>query len=132
MEFEFESFVNKLQRFFTDLRNENPNCIILTGDFNCRSPQWWSDDENTPLPQGTALDELMETNNVYQLIDEPTNVRTQGMSCIDLIVTDQPNMFVEYGVHPSLDPHCKHQIIFGKINVSLPSPPPYKRTIWLL
>ena len=52
------------------------------------------------------------------------------MSCIDLIVTDQPNIFVDYGVHPSLDPHCKHQITFGKINVSVPSPPPYKRTIW--
>ena len=56
----------------------------------------------------------METINVYQLIDEPTNVRTQGMSCIDLIVTDQPNMFVDYGVHPPLDPHCEHKIIFGK------------------
>ena len=77
-----------------------------------------------------SLDELMETNNVYQLIDEPTNVRTQGMSCIDLVVTDQPNMFVDYGVHPSLDPHCEHQIVFGKINISVPSPPPYKRTIW--
>ena len=125
---QFETFINNLQRFFSDLRNENPNCIILTGDFNCRSSQWWSDDEDTP--QGTALDELMETNNVYQLIDEPTNIRTQGMSCIDLIVTDQPNMFVDYGVHPSLDPHCEHQIVFGKINVSVPSPPPYKRTIW--
>ena len=84
----------------------------------------------TPPPQCTALDELMESNNVYQLIDEPTNVSAQGMSCIDLIVTDQPNMFVDYGVHPSLDPHCEHQVIFGKINVSVPSPPPYKRTIW--
>jgi len=72
----------------------------------------------------------METNNVYQLIDQPTNVRTKGMSCIDLVVTDQPNMLVDYGVHPSLDPHCEHQIVFGKINVSVPSPPPYKRTIW--
>ena len=125
---QFETFIDKLQQFFNVLTNENPHSIILTGDFNCRSSQWWSDDEDTP--QGTALDELMETNNVYQLIDEPTNVRTQGMSCIDLVVTDQPNMFVDYGVHPSLDPHCEHQIVFGKINVSVPSPPPYKRTIW--
>ena len=114
--------------FFTDLRNENPHCIISIGDFKCRSSQWWSDDEDTP--QGTALDELMETNNVYQLIDKPHNVRTQGMYCINLTVTDQPNMFVDYGIHPSLDSHSEHQIIFGKINVSVPSPPPYKRTIW--
>ena len=63
---QFESFIANLQLFFSDLRNENPHCIILTGDFNCRSSQWWPDDEDTP--QGTALDELMETNNVYQLI----------------------------------------------------------------
>ena len=125
---QFESFIHNLQLFFTNLRNENPHCIILIGDFNCWSSQWWADDEDTP--QGTALDELMQINNVYQLIDEPTNVRTQGMSCIDLIVTDQPNVFVDYGVHPSLDSHCEHQIVFGKINVSVPSPPPYKRTIW--
>ena len=81
-------------------------------------------------PQGTALDELMETNNLYQLIDKPTNVRTEGMSFIDLVVTHHPNMFVDYGVHPSLDSHCEHQIVFRKINVSILFPPHYKRTIW--
>lgn len=39
-------------------------------------------------------------------------------------------MFVDYGVHPSLDEHCQHQIIHGKWNFSLPAPPPYKRTVW--
>ena len=52
------------------------------------------------------------------------------MSCIDLIITNQPNMFVDYGVHPSTDIHCQHQIIFGNLNLSLPSPPPYNRTVW--
>ena len=52
------------------------------------------------------------------------------MTCIDLIVTDQPNLFMEYGVHPSLDEHCQHQIIFGELNISLACPPPYKRTVW--
>ena len=53
---QFESFIDNLQLFFTNLRNENPHCIILIGDFNCRSSQWWADDEDTP--QGTALNEL--------------------------------------------------------------------------
>ena len=39
-------------------------------------------------------------------------------------------MLTDYGVHPSLDEHCQHQIIHGKPHVSLPSPPPYKRTVW--
>ena len=52
------------------------------------------------------------------------------MLCIDLIITDQPNLFVDFGVHPSLDNHCQHQIIHGMINISVPPPPPFKRKIW--
>ena len=47
-----------------------------------------------------------------------------------MIITDQPNLFVEYGIHSSLDNFCHHQIIHGKVNVSVPSPPPYKRLVW--
>ena len=102
--------------------------MILTGDFNCRSSQWWPQD--VEHFEGTALDELIETNNLCQLINEPTNMKNEGMSCIDLIITDQPNIFIESGVHPSLDDHCQHQIVFGKINISIPYPPPYNRTLW--
>ena len=45
-------------------------------------------------------------------------------------ITDQPNLFIESGVHPSLDSHCQHQIIYGKLNISSPTPPPYERVIW--
>ena len=44
--------------------------------------------EDSENLEGTALDELIETNNMHQLIDEPTNIRGEGMSCIDLIITD--------------------------------------------
>ena len=81
-------------------------------------------------PEGAALDELLETNNLFQLIYEPTNMRGECMSCIDLIITDQPNIFVELGVHPSLDDHCQHKIVYGKLNISIHHPPPHKRTIW--
>ena len=36
------------------------------------------------------------------------------MSCIDLIITDQPNLYVDFGVYSSPDDHCQHQIIHGK------------------
>ena len=52
------------------------------------------------------------------------------MSCIDLIITDEPNMFTESGVHPSLDDRCQHQIVYGKVNISIPYPPPCCRTLW--
>ena len=125
---EFENFIAGLQVFVDQVQNEKHHSIILTGDLDCRSVQWWPNDVENP--EGTALDEFIETNNLYQLIDTPTNTREGGMSCIDLVITNQPNCFVDSGTHPSLDEHCQHQIIYGKMNISVPYPPPYKRTIW--
>ena len=125
---EFDLFLNRLQLTVDRRKSCTPHCIVITGDFNCRSKQWWPGD--VELPEGLALDEFIESNNLTQLIDEPTNIRSTGMSCIDLIITDQPNLFVDFGVHPSLDNHCQHQIIHGKINISVPHPPPFKRKIW--
>ena len=51
-------------------------------------------------------------------------------SCIDLILTDQPNLVIESGVHPSLHEHCHHQIVYGKLSVSNIARPPYTRRIW--
>ena len=135
---QFEKFINRLHRSLNVMQREGPHLMILTGDLNCRSSQWWPLDVEEP--EGIALDELIETNNLHQLIDEPTNIREEAMSCIDLIITDQPNLFLQSGVHSSLDQNCQHQncqhqncqhqIIYGKINISLPPPPPYKRTVW--
>ena len=125
---QFEHFIASLQMTLNQLQGERPHTLIITGDFNCRSSQWWAADVESP--EGTALDEIIETNNLSQLIDEPTNIRCEGMPCIDLIITDKPNLFVESGVHSSLDNRCQHQIIYGKLNISVPCPPPYKRSLW--
>ena len=47
-----------------------------------------------------------------------------------LIFTDQPNLVIESGVHPSLHEQCHHQIVYGKLSVSYVKLPPYKRRIW--
>ena len=77
-----------------------PHCLILKGNFNCRSNQWWSDDKN--LPEGIALDDFFESYNITQLIYQPTNIEPRGVSCVDLIVTDQPNLFIDHGIHSSM------------------------------
>ena len=125
---EFDLFLNRLQLAVDYIKNLKPHCIIINGDFNCRTKQWWPGD--IELPEGGALDEFIESNNLSQLIDEPTNIRTTGMSYVDLIITDQPNLFVDFGVHSSLDDHCQHQIIHGKLIISVPIPPPYKTNVW--
>ena len=47
-----------------------------------------------------------------------------------MIFTDQPNLVVESGVHPSLHEQCHHQLVYGKLSVSNVKLPPYKRRIW--
>ena len=93
---EFNLFLDRLQLTVDRIKNCKPHCIIITGDFSCRSKQWWPGD--VELPKGSALDKFIKSNNMSQLIDEPTNIRTIGMSCIDLIITDQLNLFVDFGV----------------------------------
>ena len=80
--------------------------------------------------QGIALDEFIKSNALFQLIDQPMHILENSKSCIDLIITNQPSLFVESGVQPSLFKDCHHEIIFGKVAVSVPHPPPYKRRMW--
>ena len=42
------------------------------------------------------------------------------MSCVDLI----------YGVDVSIFDKCRHNIIYGKINIRVPLPPAYVREVW--
>ena len=78
---EFETFIDSSQQTINKMKGENPHCMILTGNLNYGSSMWWTED--IEQPEGTALDELMQTNGLYQLIEEPTNRRNEGCSCID-------------------------------------------------
>ena len=127
---EFQMYMQKLQTIFIKANSENPSIIILTGDFNARSPLLWAD-ETIQTPEGKELADFCTLNCLEQLVKEPTHVpndRTQ--TCIDLILTNQPFLFVDSGVIHSPDPLLKHQIIFGKLNFNVPTPPPYRRKIW--
>ena len=122
-------YMNRLETIYHSIRKENPFVSILCGDFNARSPAFWEGDvENN---EGRLLNELMISNSLEQLISEPTHVRDDGsQSCIDLVCTDQPYMFMKSGILPSLDSHSKHNIIHGTLSINIPRPPPYKRKIW--
>ena len=125
---DFEMFTQRIELLTDYMRDEKPHCIIFAGDFNSRCKQWWPEDDEDP--QGIAVDEFIESNAPFQLIDQPTHILENSKSCIDLIITNQPSLFVEFGVYPSLFRGCHHEIIFGKVAVSVPHPPPYKRRMW--
>ena len=125
---EFNLFLDRLELIVENIQAKKPDCIIITGDFNCRTQQWWSGDIEDH--HGPVLDDLIQSKNLSQLIDEPTHIINDSSPCIDLIITSQPFLFVEHGIHPSLFKNCHHKIVHGKLNLSVPPPPVFKRKLW--
>ena len=81
--------------------------------------------------EGKQLEPLMSGLGLHQLISGPTNMIGHSKSCIDLIFTEQPNLFIDLGIHPSLHEQCHHQIVYGELSVKNPVPTPYFRKLWL-
>ena len=57
-----------MQMMINRMQVERPHSVVLTRDFNCRTSQWWTEDAESP--EGMALDEIIEVDNLYQLINE--------------------------------------------------------------
>ena len=126
---ETSQFCQDLETTCSNIALENPVCSFILGDFNAKCTNWWSNGTNNSC--GLLLNNLMPTYNYSQVINEPTNFEGQkNPSCIDLIFSNQPNLILESGVHPSLTSYCHHQIIFVKINFKIILPPAYRREIW--
>ena len=63
-------------------------------------------------------------------MSQPTHLLPQTCPCTDLIFTDQANLIVDSGVHPSLQSNCHHQITYCKLNLNIEYPPPYEPLVW--
>ena len=108
---------------------ENPLATFFTGDFNVHS-QFWCPDGNTTI-EGLEIENLVTSLGLSQIISELTNFEpNKKPSCIDHIITDQPNLILDCGTRASLDSYCHHQIINCIVNIRIPPPPPFKRKIW--
>ena len=79
----------------------------------------------------TQIEHLLSSLVLSQIISEPTNFEpNKNPSCIDLVITDQPNLILDSGTRVSLDPYCHHQIIYCKVNFRIPPPPSLYRKFW--
>ena len=126
---EFQDFLLNFKTLYSKIKAENPFAIFFTGDFNGHSQLWWPGGDTNP--EGREIEDLFTSLNLTQIISEPTNFEPgKKPSCIDLIVTDQPNLILDSGTRASLDSNCHHQIIYGKVNFRIPPPPPCERKIW--
>ena len=126
---EFTNFISNLGNLYSAIKSEKPYMTFITGDFNAHSQLWYPDGVSTP--EGNEIETLISSLGLYQIIKEPTNFEpNKNPSCIDLIITDQPNLILDSGTRPSPDPRCHHQIIYCKANFNLPPPPPFEREVW--
>ena len=123
----FDIFLINLEQLIGDIITKNPLCVLITGDFNVRSSNWWKNDLSTS--EGTQVDLLTTSNGLSQIISDPAHILPNWCSCIDLIFANQPNLVTESGVYPSLHPKCQHQIVFVKLNLNVEYPPLYERLI---
>ena len=124
---EFENFSNKFTELCNAIKLKKPYMSIFVGDFNAHSSTWWSGDKNDYF--GTHLDQVFDSEGLHQLVNKPTYLVGNSASCIDLVLTNQPNLFIECEIHPSLHSTCHHQINFSKVNNDNPPPKPYKRRL---
>jgi len=125
---EFTSFKLKWEETIKNVNDCSPTFSIFIGDFNARNSEWWAGDVTNT--HGRDISDLATQHGLNQVIDEPTHVLPNSLSCIDLIFISGNNFMTSSGVLPSLYPSCHHQLVFAKFNFKIPSPPAYQRRIW--
>ena len=89
--------------------------------FNARCSRWWKNDI-TNL-QGQVLDSPTLLAGYNQIIDKPTHVINNSMSCTDLIFCNNQSIISNHGVDISIFDKCHHNIIYDKNNIRVPLPP---------
>ena len=81
--------------------------MFFAGDFNGKSHLWWPDGDGTH--EGRELEDMFTSLGLSQVISEQTNFDPgKKLSCIDLIVTDQPNIVLDSGTRASLQSRTQH------------------------
>ena len=78
-------------------------------DDNARSSNWCKYDISNN--EGVQIDSVTSTHGLEELKHEPTHILSNSSSCIGLIFTNQPNLLVGGGTHPSHHPNYHHPII---------------------
>ena len=125
---EFESGCTDFNLVLSNINDLCPVCFIITSDFNARSTEWWKlDKENF---EGREINIITRAAGYSQLINQPTHITKDSLSCIDLIFTSNPNLMNSSGVEMLLFEKCHHNIVYGKIDFKIPIPPRYIWEIW--
>ena len=100
----------------------------ITGDFVAKFCNSYNYDKTSF--EGSTIESITLQFGLHQLKNKTAQLLQNSSSCSDLIVTSQPNVLVELGVHPPLHPNCHHKTIFAKFSLKIYYSPPYLRKVW--
>ena len=88
--------MSQFQESTESVKLTSPDAILILGDFNDKCERWFDSHCNSEL--GKRLVTLGESNNFFQLIDEPTRITENNNSILDLIFCDSPFLVTDNGV----------------------------------
>ena len=125
---EFDNVCTKFDLLLSNINQEFPLCSIFTGNFNACCSRWWQSDISNSV--GQEIDSLILSAAYKQIIDKPTHIVNNSISCIGLLFCTNQNTLSNYGVDVSIFDKCHHNIIFGKANIRVPLTPVYIREVW--
>lgn len=77
----------------------------------------------------TSSERLISQFGLYQIIEQPTRKVDSSSSCIDLVFSSQPNLFLESGVQSELLPNCHREINCAKFDITIYCIPPYEMVV---
>ena len=124
---EAQHFIDTFQTTLNNIFFDAPESFFILGDFNDKCILWNDDHSGSEL--GNKLKNLVESNNLFQVIQEPTHLSPDSISTLDLILTDSPGYILDSGTGAPLgDPY--HCLIYCKVSIFQPVKTCYTREIW--
>ena len=91
----------------------NFSAVVLLGNFNAHVNNGDTSSPNTDT--GIRVFNFLESNNLHQLVDNPTRITRSGKSILNVIISDSPGFFVSPGfLSPTAN--CYHSIIYANLN----------------
>ena len=92
-EHQLKTFVQAFKEMCEKVRSESPYSVVHLGDLNARNSNWWHGDSDNEA--GRLLNDVFDDIGLAQMVHEPTHILNNSKSCIDLVLTDQPNIISE-------------------------------------
>lgn len=119
-------FLDHLQCSIDKVLMNSQDFVVIMGDFNAHYDIY---NISSSSAFGVRFLQWLNLNNLHQLINEPTRITEHSASCLDFVITNCPNFFVDIGTFsPPLN--CDHSYIFAKCSVSFARQRAFKRHIW--